>query len=72
MSGPGRGGGRGVGRIRTVHLIHHSHTGIGYTHDQPVPWELERRFLDEAAIVDPSAWTQYRLCSLLDPDGVGG
>ena len=34
--------------IETVYLIHHSHTDVGYTHDQPVVWDLYRRFLDEA------------------------
>src|SRR6266545_4980928 len=34
--------------IETLYIIHHSHTDIGYTHDQPVVWELYRRFLDEA------------------------
>ncbi len=34
--------------IDRVYLIHHSHTDIGYTHDQPIVWELERRFLDAA------------------------
>ena len=34
--------------IDTVYLIHHSHTDVGYTHDQPVVWDLYRRFLDQA------------------------
>ncbi len=34
--------------VDTIYLIHHSHTDIGYTHDQPVVWELECRFLDAA------------------------
>ncbi len=46
-----------MGRIRTIHLIHHSHTDIGYTHDQSVLWELERRFLDEAATADAARLT---------------
>jgi hypothetical protein len=34
--------------IETIYLIHHSHTDIGYTHDQPVVWDLHRRFIDAA------------------------
>ncbi len=34
--------------LETVYLIHHSHTDIGYTYDQPILWEMERRFIDEA------------------------
>jgi alpha-mannosidase len=34
--------------VETVYLIHHSHTDIGYTHDQPIVFDLHQRFLDEA------------------------
>lgn len=34
--------------IDTIYFIHHSHTDIGYTSDQPVVWEMHTRFLDEA------------------------
>jgi alpha-mannosidase len=34
--------------VETIYLIHHSHTDIGYTHDQPVVWDLHRRFIDVA------------------------
>jgi len=34
--------------VDTVYLIHHSHTDIGYTHDQPVLWDLQRRFIETA------------------------
>ncbi len=53
--------------VEAIYLIHHSHTDIGYTHDQPVVWDLHRRFLDlaldlcerEADRDDPAAfrWT---------------
>ena len=34
--------------LETIYLVHHSHTDIGYTHDQPVVFELHTRFIDEA------------------------
>ncbi len=40
------GGGQTTMRLETIYLVHHSHTDIGYTHDQPIVWELHHRFLD--------------------------
>jgi hypothetical protein len=34
--------------IKTIHLVPHAHTDIGYTHDPVVVWELHDRFLDQA------------------------
>jgi hypothetical protein len=34
--------------VETIYLIHHSHTDFGYTHDLPVFFEMQDRFLDEA------------------------
>lgn len=34
--------------LDTIYVIHHSHTDIGFTHDQPVFWDLQSRFIDEA------------------------
>jgi hypothetical protein len=34
--------------IDEIYLIHHCHTDIGYTHDQPTLWDLQRRFVDDA------------------------
>jgi alpha-mannosidase len=34
--------------IRCISLCHHSHTDIGYTHDQPTVTNLHRRFIDNA------------------------
>jgi alpha-mannosidase len=38
----------GQSNVETIYLVHHSHTDVGYTHDQPVLWDLQRRFLDAA------------------------
>jgi hypothetical protein len=37
-----------VSTIDELLLVHHCHTDIGYTHDQPALWDLQRRFIDTA------------------------
>ncbi|HQY93172.1 hypothetical protein [Caldilinea sp.] len=37
--------------IDTLYLIHHSHTDIGYTHDQPIVFDMHERFLSEALVL---------------------
>lgn len=33
--------------IREILILHHTHTDIGYTHNQPTVWELNRQFIEE-------------------------
>ena len=40
-----------MARIDTLYLIHHSHTDIGYTHDQPIVFDLHERFISEALLL---------------------
>jgi hypothetical protein len=37
-----------MARIETLYFIHHSHTDIGYTHDQPIVFDMHERFISEA------------------------
>jgi alpha-mannosidase len=35
-------------KLDTIYLIHHTHTDVGYTNDQPIFWEMQPRFIDDA------------------------
>jgi len=34
--------------IEAIYVIHHTHTDVGFTNDQPIFWEMQYRFIDEA------------------------
>ena len=34
--------------LDTIYIIHHTHTDVGFTNDQPIFWEMQYRFIDEA------------------------
>jgi len=34
--------------LDTIYVIHHTHTDVGFTNDQPIFWEMQYRFIDDA------------------------
>lgn len=61
---------QGLGKIRHIDIIHHSHTDVGYTDIPSVTRELQVRFLDaalEACLLNPSfRWTVEATLTLDD------
>jgi len=34
--------------LDSIYVIHHTHTDVGFTNDQPIFWEMQYRFIDDA------------------------
>jgi alpha-mannosidase len=60
--------------IDAIYVVHHTHTDVGFTNDQPIFWEMQYRFIDEALrLIDRYAdnppesrfrWTVETTCGL--------
>jgi alpha-mannosidase len=60
-------------RIADILVVHHSHMDIGYTHSQPLFWELQSEFLDQTldwleatAGMPEGAWPKWT-CEASEP-----
>jgi alpha-mannosidase len=60
--------------LDTIYVVHHTHTDVGFTNDQPIFWEMQYRFIDDALrLIDRYAgnppdsrfrWTVETTCGL--------
>ena len=44
--------------LDTIFVVHHTHTDVGFTNDQPIFWEMQYRFMSEwqmGATIHPEA-----------------